>query len=110
MTKRFLFLDRSKKYAVLVPRRVRTHEEFANSICRIREALTGATLEGQRASQFIASQYYVLGWVVGDATKHLGSRRLISVQFCLQLTRKHPENVALGDYVMDCLRMLGITC
>ena len=54
--------------------------------------------------------YYFLGWMVGDGIKNPGSRRLLTMRFRLQLTRKHPDNLPLGTYVMGCLGMLGVRC
>ena len=62
------------------------------------------------AEMFVAAMYYFLGWMVGDGIKNLGSRRFPTMRFRLQLTRKHPDNLPLGTYVMDCLGMLGVRC
>jgi hypothetical protein len=59
---------------------------------------------------FVGAMYYFLGWMVGDGIKNLGSRRFLTMRFRLQLTRKHPDNLPLGTYVMDCLGMLGVKC
>lgn len=103
-----LSLGRSRKNVVTVPTRVTTHEEFVGSIRKIRLA---AKVEGLRDGRtFVAAIYYFLGWMVGDGVKNPGSRRYLTMRFRLHLTRKHPDNIPLGEYVMDCLRMLGVNC
>ncbi len=53
--------------------------------------------------------HYLLGWIVGDAGKgFLLNRPLARLQ--LDLCRKHPENLQLGNFVMNCVLMLGIPC
>jgi len=53
--------------------------------------------------------YYLLGWFLGDLGKQFGSRQLMTVGLNLTLTRRHPENQALGDYVFfKCVQNLGI--
>ena len=51
--------------------------------------------------------YYLLGWMVGDAGKTISARhRLARLQ--LNLCRGHEENLALGNFVMGCVTLLGI--
>ena len=72
----------------------------------IHRTLTGS--KEQDTDRSISLSYYLLGWLVGGASKHLGSRRQMSASIGLQLTRKHPDNLQLGKYVMHCVEMLGI--
>ena len=51
--------------------------------------------------------YYLLGWIVGDAGKNFSSAHTWA-RLQLDLCSKHPENLILGKYVMDCVSMLGI--
>ncbi len=60
--------------------------------------------------EFLSAMYYVLGWCVGDFGKNYGNERRLSARISFQLTKKHPENLALGDYVTECVRMLGVPC
>ena len=103
-----LLLDRSRGKTVTLPRRVVSHNEFVDSICKIRSAMNPSKTED--IGMFVSAMYYFLGWMVGDGIKNLGSRRLLTMCFRLQLTRKHPDNLPLGTYVMDCLKMLGVKC
>jgi hypothetical protein len=101
-----LALNRSRKKTVSVPRRITTHKEFVESIRKIRFAMGAEGAGHSRA--FVGAVYYLLGWMVGDGVKNPGSRRYLTMHFRLQLTRKHPENLQLGQYVMGCLGMLGV--
>jgi hypothetical protein len=101
-------LDRRNTKMVKVPAVVRSHGEFADSVRRIRRKLVGPRVREPRS--VLDAMYYLLGFLVGDAIKHLGSERRLTISLCLQLTRKYPDNLQLGEYVMDCIRMLGIKC
>lgn len=103
-----LALDRRRANLVSAPLIVRSHRQFEATMLRIREALTGATATD--SDQFLCSMYYLLGWCVGDFGKDYGPEHLLSARFVFQLTKKHAENLALGDYVRRCVGMLGITC
>lgn len=103
-----LRLDRSRRKTVTLPRRIASHTEFVDSICKIRSAMVSRKQED--VEMFVGAMYYFLGWMVGDGIKNLGSRRFLTMRFRLQLTRKHPDNLPLGTYVMDCLGMLGVKC
>ncbi len=53
--------------------------------------------------------YYLLGWFLGDLGKQYGSRRLTTAGLNLTLTKRHPENQALGDFVFfQCIQKLGV--
>jgi hypothetical protein len=53
--------------------------------------------------------YYLLGWLVGDAGKNFSDKHPWA-RIELDLSRKHPQNLQLGNYVMNCASMLGIPC
>jgi len=53
--------------------------------------------------------YYLLGWLVGDAGKNFSTKHPWA-RVEIGLTRKHPQNLQLGNFVMDCISMLGMTC
>jgi hypothetical protein len=103
-----LALDRRKTAFVSAPLIVKSHRQFEVTILRMREALTGAPAADR--NQFLCSMYYLSGWCVGDFGKDYGPEHLLSARFVFQLTKKHPENLALGDHVAQCVRMLGIAC
>ncbi len=103
-----LTLDRLRKKTVSVPSKIESYEQFTTSVEKIRDAL-GAIQQGD-STRLIHSTCYLLGWIVGDGSKHRGSRRWLTMDFCLQLTRKHAENVQLGEYVAECLRRFGVPC
>ncbi|MDE1853893.1 MAG: LAGLIDADG family homing endonuclease [Thaumarchaeota archaeon] len=51
--------------------------------------------------------YYLLGWLVGDAVKQFASgsqKARIGIGLC----KKHTENLALGEYVSECIKILGV--
>ena len=103
-----LFLGRSCEEIILAPRKIESYSDFIRAIRKIRAA-TG-TIAEEDDNQLVHAVCYLLAWIVGDASKHLGSRRWLTMNLVLHLTRKHPENLLLGEYVMDCLRMLGVPC
>ena len=98
-------LDRRNTKTVSLPRIVHSHYDFVNSVRRIREALAG---EEPEENNFLQAMYYLLGFMVGDAMKHPSSERRLTMGLRLQLTKKHPDNIQLGEYMMGCLRKLGI--
>jgi hypothetical protein len=53
--------------------------------------------------------YYFLGWLVGDAGKNFSNKRPWA-RVELGLSRKHPQNLELGNFVMSCISLLGMTC
>jgi len=53
--------------------------------------------------------YYLLGWLVGDASKSFSSNHPWA-RVGLDLSRKHPQNLQLGNFVMTCISSLGVTC
>jgi len=94
-----------KQNALSLPSRVLTHGDFAKSVLAVRQLLIG---ENNDSRDFIGQTYYLLGWFVGDLGKHFGPERLMTASVDLELTRRHPENLLLGEYVMRCVRNLGV--
>jgi hypothetical protein len=104
-----LALDRRQTTLVSAPSVVSKHRQFDATLLEIRKTLVGTPPSTNR-TQFLSSMYYVLGWCVGDFGKDHGSERRLSARIALQLTKKHPENLALGEHVVQCIRMVGIRC
>jgi len=104
-----LALDRGQTTLVSAPSVVSKHRQFDTTLLKIRKKLVGTPPSTNR-TQFLSSMYYVLGWCVGDFGKDHGSERRLSARIALQLTKKHPENLALGEHVVQCIRMVGIRC
>ncbi len=96
------------EHAIELPSKITSHTQFVESISTIRKALTGSSKTTRREA--INRAYYVLAWLVGDATKRLGSRKRLSGYVGIELCRRHPENLDLGNYVAKCLRTVGIEC
>jgi hypothetical protein len=94
---------------VSAPVVVGEHRQFDTTLLKLREKLLGIPPSTDRA-EFLSSMYYVLGWCVGDFGKDHGSERRLSARIAFQLTKKHPENLALGEHVVKCIRMIGIRC
>ena len=80
--------------------------EFERSVLQIREAYTKSQEDEDR---FLNSMYYFLGWLVGDTGKNFSPTRPWA-RIQLDLSKKHPENLALGNSVMSCISSLGIKC
>ncbi len=78
--------------------------EFEQSILSIRSAYTGVQEGNER---FLNLMYYLLGWLVGDAGKNFSPVKPWA-RVELDLSRKHPENLQLGNFVMSCISSLGI--
>jgi len=53
--------------------------------------------------------YYLLGWMVGDASKSFYKSHTLA-RFELQLSRKHMQNLRLGNFVIDSISNLGVPC
>ena len=88
-----------------LPTRIHSATEFEESVLAIRQAYTGC--RGDRT--FLTMMYYLLGWLVGDAGKSFSNKhRWARIE--IGLTRKHPQNLKLGNYVVKCISSLGITC
>src|SRR5262245_11468193 len=61
----------------------------------------------RKGAGFLHLMYYLLGFMVGDIGKNF-SANLSMARLQLDLCRKHRENLALGTFVFDCVRLLGI--
>ena len=92
---------------ILTPMRVRSYKVFAATILKLRNGLATRTVE---SGELTTSAYYLLGWFLGDFGKHYRDESKLIMDIDIQLTRKHPENLALGEYVARCIRGLGIGC
>ena len=53
--------------------------------------------------------YYLLGWLVGDAGKNFSDKHPWA-RVELDLSRKYPQNLQLGNFVMSCISLVGIHC
>lgn len=95
---------------VEVPAKVDSHEEFSRVILMLRGFTRGAFSSREEESAFLSSMYYLLGWMVGDAGKGMGSRRRHTIRIRYALAKTHPENLELGNYVMRIIRGMGIWC
>jgi hypothetical protein len=94
---------------VSAPAVVSERRQFDTTLLKIRKALVGTPPSIDR-TQFLESMYYVLGWCVGDFGKDHGPELRLSARIAFQLTKKHPENLALGEHVVGCIRMVGLRC
>lgn len=101
-----LYLDRKRTKSVIVPGRAASHKQFDSVMLKVVECLTGVAVVDR--DRFLASMYYLLGWCVGDFGKDYGNERRLSARIAMQLTKKHPENLDLGEHVAECVRMIGI--
>lgn len=98
----------SNAWATLsLPERIESSEEFRKSIVKVRKAFTGIEEHGDKEERFLNLMYYLLGWMVGDLGKNFSSKRPWA-RLQLDLCSKHPENLLLGSFVMNCMKMLGI--
>jgi hypothetical protein len=95
------------KREVSVPSWVHSHEEFADAVLRLCDALNQPGETYVYSGKLLKRAYYLLGWLVGDTTKQfssMSSKARIGISLC----RKHEENLALGEYVSESIRMLGV--
>ena len=88
-----------------MPIRVESAFEFEKSVLAIRRAYTGSQGNGR----FLDVMYYLLGWLVGDAGKNFSTKHPWA-RVELDLSRKHPQNLQLGNFVMGCISSLGVNC
>ena len=89
--------------------RVSSPREFQESVLQIRKAYTKVEDKALEEERYLHLMYYLLAWMVGDAGKNFHRNRRW-VRFELDLSRKYPENLPLGNFVMDCISMLGVSC
>jgi len=93
-----------------VPAKVHSHEEFAETILSLWRFASEKMPSLDEEFAFLCSMYYLLGWMVGDAGKGMGSRRRHTVRIRYELSKKHPENLELGNYVKQVIQNLGVWC
>ena len=93
-----------------VPAKVSSHEEFAKTMFSFWRFMRDKLPSKAEERSFLCSMYYLLGWMVGDAAKGMGSRRRHTVRIRYELSKKHPENLELGNYVMRIIQDLGVWC
>ena len=103
-----LYLNRRRTLSVLAPSLITSHVQFDSAVLSIAECLTGAAVAER--DRFLCAMYYVLGWCVGDFGKDYGNESRLSARISFQLSKKHSENLALGEYVAECVIMLGVSC
>ena len=94
----------------IVPAKVCSHEEFAKTILSFWRFMRDKLPSKEEEYSFLCSMYYLLGWMVGDAAKGMGSRRRHTVRIRYELSKRHPENLELGNYVMRIIQELGVWC
>ena len=92
---------------ISLPEGIESSDEFQKSIGEVRKAFTGIEELGDKEEGFLNFMYYLLGWMVGDLGKNFSSKRPWA-RLQLDLCRKHPENLALGNFVMNCVAILGV--
>lgn len=71
------------------------------------KALAGIEVTIER-DRFIELMYYLLGWFLGDLGKRFGPEHFMTADVDIGLSRRHPENEVLGEYVAECIGSLGI--
>jgi len=102
------YFQPSLGFLLRLPHRLRSYRDFDEAVLNARQERTGIK-PGIERENFLNGMYYLLGWFLGDLGKQFGSKRLMTVGLNLTLTKRHPENQALGDYVFfECIRSLGI--
>ena len=88
-----------------MPAKIQTACQFEESVLTIRKAYTGCPGD----QHFLNLMYYLLGWLVGDAGKSFSDKHPW-VRVEIGLSKRHSQNLALGNFVVDCITMLGMTC
>lgn len=96
--------------SVEVPARICSHQEFSKTILSLWRFGLDSLPSKEEKSAFLCSMYYLLSWMVGDAGKGMGSRKRHTVRIRYELSKKHPENLELGNYVMQIIQNLGVWC
>jgi len=90
---------------LVLPTKIETASEFERSVLAIRKAYTARP--GDR--HFLNLMYYLLGWMVGDAGKNFSTKHPWA-RIEIGLSKKHAQNLELGNFVMNCILMMGISC
>lgn len=88
--------------------RLGSYRDFEKVVLNVRKTYTGLD-EGGDSESFLNLMYYLLGWFLGDLGKQFGPKELRTAGLNLTLTKRHPENQVLGDFVFfRCIKSLGI--
>lgn len=95
------------KREMVVPERVHSHEEFADAVLWLHDALSQPGQTYVPSGELMRRAYYLLGWLVGDAGKQF-SRARSTARVSITLCKKHEENLPLGEFVSECIAMLGV--
>ncbi len=95
---------------VEVPAKVRSHQEFSETILSLWRLSQDKLPSKEEGFAFLCSMYYLLGWLVGDAGKGMGSRKRHTVRIRYELSKRHTENLELGNYVKQVIQNLGVWC
>jgi len=91
-----------------LPVTVTSYQEFEEAVLTVRLLHTGVRTDVGR-ERFVDLMYYTLGWLLGDLGKKFGPKELMTASLNLSLSKRHPENEDLGNFVFfQCLRELGI--
>ncbi len=99
---------RNSKSPLPLPTRLKSYRDFDKAVLRARQIYTGIDTDVDRR-RFLNMMYYLLGWFLGDLGKQFGNRQLMTAGLNLTLTKRHPENQALGDFVFfECIQKLGV--
>ncbi len=93
---------------ISLPKSIDSSTEFEKSIVKIRKAFTGIQERGHENEKFLNLMYYLLGWMVGDLGKNFSPKQPWA-RLQLDLCRKHPQNLGLGNFVMNCVTLFGIS-
>lgn len=104
-----VYLDGRRKAKLGMPLRLSSSRNFDQTVLRARSVLTGAALS-KEPLLFLDWMYYLLGWFVGDLGKHFENESQMTASVDIHLSRVHPENLLLGEYVAERIRALGIHC
>ena len=88
--------------------RVTSYRDFVETV--LKSGKTSVTGGVTKPGRLVGSAFYLLGWFLGDLGKHYRNELRMVMDIDIQLTRKHPENLALGEYVAGSARLLGIGC
>jgi hypothetical protein len=107
---RLLIRKENNEHTIILPSKITSHTQFVRSISRIQTAVITPRTRLNLIPELCNSAYYVLAWLIGDATKKLGSKRKLTGHIGIELCCGHPENLELGVYVAERLRMFGIEC
>jgi len=99
---------RNSKSPLPLPTKLKSYRDFNEAVLMVRRRYTGTEVDVDR-QRLLSLMYYLLGWFLGDLGKQFGNRKLMTAGLNLTLTKRHPENQALGDFVFfECVQKLGV--